>query len=147
MKKPTLLLTLGLSALALAGCSKSDRTEIKSDLKDTYRDAKVAAANAWSDLKDFSFEQRADFSNRAAAMTAKLDAEISDLKSDAADAKASASRSAAMDELRNARADLNTKLTALSHATADTWSSAKAEVIAAWEQVEAAYKKAKADHT
>ncbi len=78
-------------------------------------------------------------------MTAKLDAEVSELQASYAADKASASRQAAMEELKNSRAELGEKLAALGSATADTWDSAKASVIAAWDRTEAAYKKAKAD--
>lgn len=141
----TILHTLAVTALAVVGCSKSDRAVAKADVKDAYHDTKAAVADGWSDLKDFTYEKRSDFSLRTAALTAKLDADTASLKADYAGAKASASRSAAMDELKNSRADLDTKLAALGNATADTWASAKAEVIAAWERTEAAYKKARAD--
>ena len=145
MKNKTILLTLGLSALVLAGCSKSERAEAKADIKEVYQDTKVAVVDAWSDIKDYTFDKRSDFSDRTAAMAAKLDSEISKLKAEHADAKASASRSAAMEELKNSRADLSDKLDALGTATADTWGSAKANVISAYDRAEAAYKKAKAD--
>lgn len=145
MKNTTLLLTLALSTLSVVACSKSDRAEAKADLKDAYQDTKAAVADGWSDLKDFTYEKRSDFSLRTAALTAKLDADVASLKADYAGTQASASRSAAMDELKNSRADLDAKLTALGHATADTWAAAKADVIAAWEHTEAAYKKARAD--
>ncbi len=145
MKNKTILLSLSLAALAFAGCSKSDRADAKADIKDAYQDTKAAVAESWSDLKDFTYEKRSDFSLRTAALTADLDARVSKLKADAAGAQASASRSAAMDELKNSRADLDTKLSALGNATADTWAAAKADAIAAWERTEAAYKKARAD--
>lgn len=50
-----------------------------------------------------------------------------------------------MEALKSARADLAAKLKALGTASAATWDSAKAEVIAAAKRVEAAYDKAKAD--
>jgi hypothetical protein len=145
MKNQILLLTLGLSALVLAGCSKSERAEAKADIKEAYKDTKAVVADAWSDLKDFTFEKRSDFATRTKAMTAKLDAEVSEMQANYAADKASASRRAAMEELKSSRADLGDKLDAIGNATADTWASAKASVIAAWDRTEAAYKKAKVD--
>lgn len=139
-----LIVTLALSALAV-GCSKSDRAEAKADLKEAYHDTKAAIAEGWSDLKDFTFEQRSDFTLRAKALSAKLDADMADMKADYASAQASASRQAAWKELKDSRADYDAKLSALGDATADTWASAKASVIAAWERTEAAYRKARAD--
>lgn len=145
--KNKILLTLSLSALVLAGCSKSDRNETQAGINDAYSDTKAVVADAWSDLKDYTFEKRSDFTIRTEAMTAKLDAQVSELQANYAADKASASRQAAMEELKNSRADLNDKLAALGNASADTWASAKAGVIAAWDRTEAAYKKAKADNS
>lgn len=145
MKKQILLLSIGLGALALAGCSKSERAEAQAGIKDAYQESKAAVADAWSDLKTYSFEKRTEFTAHTQAMAAKLDAEVSALQAGDAAKKASASRQAAMAELKDARADLSTKLDALGSATADTWASAKAAVIAAWERTEAAYRKARAD--
>ena len=145
--KNQILLTLSLSALVLAGCSKSERAEAKADIKDAYVDTKAAVVDAWSDLKDYTFDKRSDFTTRTQAMTAKLDADVSELQASYAADKASASRKAAMEELKNSRADLGEKLDALGNATADTWASAKASVISAWDRTEAAYKKAKADNS
>ena len=47
-----------------------------------------------------------------------------------------------MEELKNAQADYKEKLAALGSATASTWESAKNNVIAAWDRLEAAYRKA-----
>ena len=102
-------------------------------------------SNGWSDLKDYTFEKSSDFKDRAAAMSSDLDAKLEKLKADTADAKASASRSAAWEEVKSSRADLSDKLDALGNASADTWDSAKANVIAAAKRVEAAYEKLKAD--
>jgi Skp family chaperone for outer membrane proteins len=145
MKNNIIIITLGLSALALAACSKSDRNEANSGIKDVYQDSKSAIANTWSDLKDYTYEKRSDFNDRIQAMAAELEAEMSELQANYAEDKASASRRAAMQELKDSRADLSQKLDALGNATADTWGSAKANVIAAWDRTEAAYKKAKAD--
>jgi len=145
MNNKILLLTLGLSALAFTGCSKSDQAEAKSDIKDAYQDTKAAVSGAWSDFKDYSYEKRQDFSDRANALSAKFDAEVSEVKASHAGAKASASREAAWNKVRDARADFGMKMSALGNATADTWDSAKAEVNAAWDNLQAAYAEAKAD--
>lgn len=152
MKNKVILLTLGLYAFALAACSKSDRNSVNSDVKqanagarDVYQNTKDAVANSWSDLKNYTYEKRSDFNIRTQAMAAKLDAEVSKLQADYNEAKASASRRAAMNELKDSRANLRQKLDALGNATVDTWDSAKANAVAAWDRTEAAYKKAKTD--
>jgi len=141
------LLTAGLAiaALGLAACSDRDRAEIKSDTSQAVDRAQAAMSNAWADVKDFSYDKKEDFVASSKAMTAKLDAEISELRAKYAGAKADASREAAWNDLTSARADFDQKMSALGRASADTWEQAKRETIAAWDRVEAAYKKARAD--
>jgi hypothetical protein len=50
-----------------------------------------------------------------------------------------------MNELKDADADYKQKLAALGSATAATWDSAKASVIASWDKLEASYRKALAE--
>lgn len=131
--------------LGLASCSKHDQAEAKSAVKDAYDETKAAAATAWDNVKSFSFEQRDKFNANAKALAAKADAQISEVRADYSEAKASESRKAAMAELKNSEADYKSKVDALGHATAATWDSAKANTIAAWERLQAAYYKARAD--
>ena len=70
---------------------------------------------------------------------------IAKLKADYQGEKASAARQAAMDRVTSARATLAENLDALGEASAATWDSAKAEVIAATKKLEAAYDDAVAD--
>ncbi len=143
-----LVLTSGLLAAIVAGtaaCSKEDRSELRSDAAQALDTAKTAVTDAWANVKDYSFEKKQDFVANSKALSAKLDAEISELRAKYADAKADASRSAAMEKLTNARADFDTKMSALGQATADTWEQAKREAIAAWDRLQAAYQEAKAD--
>ncbi len=142
---PVAALAAGLVALALTGCSKADRTEASTTAKDAYKDTKVAVVNAWDDVKSFTFEKRNDFSASAKAMTSSMDAKLSDLRANYSEAKASASRKAAMEELKNSESDYKAKLDALGTATADTWDSAKQNVIASWDHLQASYDKARAD--
>lgn len=163
LMKTSLVCVLGLSTLALVGCNKNDRAEAHADAnkamaktenaldkavdktKDAYADVKSGVANAWSDLKGYSFDKKDDFSASAKAMASKFDAEMSSLKADYSEAKASASRKAAMEELKSSRADFDSKMSALGRATSATWDSAKSDVIAAWDRVQAAYYKARAN--
>jgi hypothetical protein len=50
-----------------------------------------------------------------------------------------------MEELKNSQADYKQKLDALGNASAATWDSAKNNTIAAWNRLEAAYYKARAE--
>ncbi len=139
------MLAAGLTTLALTSCSKSDRTDARATVKDAYQDTKGAVANAWDNVKSFTFDKRDDFSASAKALTSKMDAKVSELRANYSDAKASASRKAAMEELKNSEADYKAKLDALGTATADTWDSAKQNVISSWDHLQASYDKARAD--
>jgi len=142
---PLTVLAAGLATLAGTSCSKQDRADAGATAKDAYADTKAAVVNAWDSVKSFTFEKRTDFSAHAKAMTAKLDAQVSEARANYSDDKASASRKAAMDELKNSEADYKTKVDALGSATEATWDSAKQNVIASWDRVQAAYYKARAD--
>ncbi|MDI1319899.1 MAG: hypothetical protein PSW75_06845 [bacterium] len=156
-KIPALLtLALGCSALIFAGCSKSDRTEAKANVKEAAHDtkvavqeaahdAKVAIVDAWADVKGFTFDKHDDFSKHAKALSARMEAQVSELRADYSEAKASASRHAAMEELKNSEANYQEKLSALGTASADTWDAAKQNVILAWDKLDASYRKARAD--
>lgn len=141
MKTKSIYTLLGMSALSigLIGCSKSTREEAGDKAAAAYQTSKEAVVNTWNDAKDFTFEKSSDFKDRAEAMSSEADAKIAKLKAEYAEKKASASRSAAMDKITSARADLSAKIAALGDATAETWESAKADVIAAGKRLEAAY--------
>jgi hypothetical protein len=142
---PLALLAGGLSTLAFTGCSKSDRADTKAQIKDSYKETKAAVVNAWGDVKSFTFEKRDSFSANAKALSSKMESKLSELRASYSEAKASASRKAAMEELKNSESDYNEKLAALGTATADTWDSAKQNVISAWDKLQAAYDKARAE--
>lgn len=142
----TLSLALAaLSAAALAGCSQSERAEAKATAKEAYTDTKDAMRNAWDKVKAHTFEQRSDFTASAKALSAQMDAQLSEVRANYSEANASASRKAAMAELKNSEADYKQKLEALGVATADTWDSAKQNLIASWDKLQASYYKARAD--
>ena len=69
---------------------------------------------------------------------------MSKLRAEYSDATASASRRAAMKELKDSEADYKEKLAAVGNATADTWASARDNVIASWDRLQASYAKARA---
>ena len=142
---PLALLAAGLSALAFTGCSKADRADTTAKVKDAYQDTKTAVVDAWGDVKSFTFEKRDSFSANAKALSSRMDSKLSELRANYSDAKASASRKAAMEELKNSEADYQEKLAALGTATADTWDSAKQNVISSWDKLQAAYDKARAE--
>jgi hypothetical protein len=73
-----------------------------------------------------------------------MEVHVAQVRANFSEEKASASRKAAMQELKDSQANYQDKLKALATATADTWESAKQNVILAWERLQAAYYKARA---
>jgi len=139
------LVAAGVSLLAFAGCNKHDRDQAGDKVKDAYQDTKDAMASGWDKVKSYSFDKKDDFTANAKALSSKMEAQVSELRANYSEANASASRKAAMAELKNSEADYKEKLDALGHATADTWDSAKQNVIAAWDKLKASYDKARAN--
>jgi hypothetical protein len=134
-----------LSVLVFAGCSKKDRAEANEKANQAYQDSKAAATKAWNDVKAYTYEKRDAFNANAKSLSASFEAQVSELRANYSEANASASRKAAMAELKDSEADYKAKLDALGNATADTWDSAKQNVIAAWDRLQASYYKARAD--
>lgn len=143
--RPLLLAAASAALLILSACSESKRDELADQTKEAVADSKAALARGWDHVKDFTFEKRSELELQLKAKQADLAAKLSELRADYAEEKASASRKAAMDELRNSERDYQEKLAALGTATADTWDAARHNVAAAWDRLEAAYAKARAD--
>jgi len=142
---PCLALPTALVLAALTGCSKQDRTAASTTAQDVYADAKTSLSNVRDDVKAYSFQKKQDFQSSAKVLSAKMAAQVSELRAKYSDAKASASRKLAMEELKNSEIDYRAKLDALGNATAATWDRAKQGVIAAWDKLQASYQNAKAD--
>lgn len=142
-----LILAFSAAALLVAGCSKNDRDRDSTSgrIENVYNSSTAAVGEAWSNVKDYTFDQSAEFKRRSEAVASDLDARIAELRASYQGQKASAARQAAMDRLNNARSTLSQKLDALGNASAATWDSAKAEVISATKDLEAAYDDAMAD--
>jgi hypothetical protein len=139
------LLAAGLTTFGFTGCTKSERAETSAKTGEAIADTKDALSQGWDHVRTFTFEKRDDFQANAKALTAKMDARMSELHANYSEAKASASRKAAMAEIKDSDAAYKEKLAALGTASADTWDSAKQNVILAWDRLQASYYKARAD--
>jgi len=145
---PFSLALLATGALVLAvvpACSKTDRQATGDSIKGSYEDSKAAMARAWDKAKDHTFDKRDAFRAEAKSLGAQMDVHLSEMRANYSDAKASASRKAAMDEVKNSEADFKEKSAALGDATAATWDSAKKNTMLSWDRLQAAYYKARAD--
>ena len=140
---PSIAVTVaGLLLVLVTGCTREERADAGSKAKEMYADSKAALSRGWDKLKSATFDKRGDVEAQGKALAAEMDARASKLRANYSDAKASASRKAAMEEFKNAEADYKEKLAALGDASASTWDSAKNNTIAAWDRLEAAYRKA-----
>jgi hypothetical protein len=118
---PLAVLSLGLATVLVTGCSKKTRDDAGATAQGVYNDTKNAMANAWDDVKGFTFDKKSDFEKSAKAMSSTMEAKLSEVRANYSEAKASASRKAAMEELKNSEADYKAKVNALGSATAATW--------------------------
>ena len=143
--RTSILLAAGIAALAFTACSKKSRDDIADKSKDAYEDSKAAVAHGWDDIKSYTYEKRSDFSLYLKAQQADFDAGVSKLHAEYSEAKASASRQAAMAELKDNEANFKAKMSALGNATADTWDAARDDVVHAWDKLQASYANARAN--
>jgi hypothetical protein len=139
-----------------AACNKQERVEAQDKAKDAYNttadkakdmyaSTSAAMSESWAKVKAYSYDKKDEFTSTSKALQAQMEAQVSKLQATVAKEQASASRTAAMNELKDADADYKQKLAALGSATAATWDSAKASVIASWDKLEASYRKALAE--
>jgi hypothetical protein len=138
----TAAVSAGVLVTLVTGCTREERVDASSKAKEMYADSKAAITRGWDKLKTATFDKRGDVEAQAKALASEMEAQAAKLRANYSEAKASASRKAAMEEFKNAEADYKQKLSALGNASADTWDSAKNNTIAAWERLEAAYRKA-----
>jgi hypothetical protein len=109
----------------------------------------VASAR-WIDIKDCTYDMRAQFFVGLNRLEARVDAQISELT-----AKRAAMTSTtdmkdwdfAMKEMKNARSNLKSMSEELSKATPETWDQEKAKVGQAWVRTQEAYDKVKSSPT
>lgn len=143
----------GLTLVAFTGCNRQNELAQNTSAYDPARvsDVPVASTGApitsahWNDLRNASYEAQADFNRELKAMNSGFEAKISELRADYNEAQASASRKAAMEELKNSEADFKQKMSAVGTASKDTWNSARADAAAAWDRLQAAYDRARAE--
>lgn len=143
--------TVSLAA-GFAGCNKTQQNSVSeaadktgAAIKDAYKDTTAAMGRGWDSFKAHTWEKRDDFTAHAKALSASMDAQVQEVRTSYSEANASASRKAAMEELKRDEADYKEKTKALGNATAATWDAAKQNVILAWDKLEASYKKARAN--
>jgi hypothetical protein len=134
-----LVLALGLLAAGLAGVApqlRAQATQVPSVPEET-------ADQAWADLKDSTYDMRAQFSTGVNRLSARLDDQIRMLRAKRAGmTKDLADWDFAMKEVDDSRSDLTSRMTELSKAnTPETWVAARDNIGDAWKRAEAAVDK------
>ena len=156
MKKfspPLLILSLLASALAITSAPAKDRSHrplLIAKFADTpaVADALASTADAWVNIQYYPYEKRADFTAVFNRMVAKFDDDIRALNAKRATMTNDAKEwDFAMKELNNARADIQSKMTDLSKAKAETWAEARDRVGVAWDRAQTAYRSVTASTT
>jgi hypothetical protein len=103
----------------------------------------ASSADAWDEIKDYTYAQKSELVDRVKAMTSDFDAAVASVRSSSAKTEFADSRSTALAALEEVRSVVAQKREALENASAETWLSAKAEFRSTWKNAQAAYDKAK----
>jgi hypothetical protein len=151
---PFVAAVIGAASLSLfCGCSKSDdsSTTVQATKPDgssaavvvSDSNVTVGSSDTWSQIKEYAFEKRADFSAGFDRMSKDMDDKAAAFRVKVAGVSDSVAsdRASALKEYDDARADLTAKRTELDNATADTWASAKEKVGDSWKSTKAAFDK------
>jgi hypothetical protein len=153
---------LGLAAFAAAGRAGNDQTT--SATSAPAKDAPPAAATPsapkqadpdaafarWTDIKECTYDARAQFFAGLAQLETRVDREISSLTARRAAMKSAANTrdwDFAMKEMTDARSALKSLGEGLRKATPDTWAQEKDKVGEAWVRTQEAFAKVKASTT
>lgn len=112
-------------------------------------DAGNALAASWENIKDYTYEKRADFSAGFGRMASSLDEQVQALKAKRATVPEASVKDwdFNMKELEDARADLRSKLSELGKASSETWALAKERAAEAWKRAQEAAAKVKSSTT
>lgn len=105
-------------------------------------DTLASTTEAWTNIKDYPYEKRADFNAVFLRMVARLDDDIRGLNAKRATMTNDTKEwDFAMKELNNARSDVQSKITEVGKASnSETWVEARDRLGVAWERARTAYR-------
>jgi hypothetical protein len=104
------------------------------------------AAAAWASIKDFTYDQRADFISGAGRLQGMLASEVAELNAKRASMPSTVDTKDwdfAMKEVNDSQAYLKSMIDEAGRATPDTWNQEKDKVDEAWQRTQAAFDKVK----
>jgi len=115
----------------------------------TSSEGKIVVVDSWELIKDWGYAQRADFIASLSRLAERVDEQTRALSSkrDHLTEASAKDWDFAMKELEAARSDLQSKVTDLSKARAETWNDARDKVGIAWQRVQDAFDKVKSSTT
>jgi hypothetical protein len=157
---------LSLTAFSTVGCAEKDKTadaplpsakEVAASRIDPNSPAQMAAlatadiASAkWGDIKDCTYDMRAQFFAGLKQLEARVDGQISELTARRAAMKSTADTKNwdfAMKEMNDSRSYLKSVGDELNKASPETWTQQKETVGLAWVRTQDAYDKVKSSTT
>lgn len=155
--------TLVLTSLAITGCGEKvgvaapSLPSTKAVLAATTPIAAPVASlspdvpsNLWTDIKDYTYDQRARFFPGFQLMEARVDAQLAELTARRAAMNSTVNTKDwdfAMKEMVDARSYLKSTGEVLGKATPETWQQEKEKVGQAWVRTQEAYRKVKSSTT
>jgi hypothetical protein len=104
------------------------------------------AAAAWATIKDYTYDQRADFLSGAGRLLGMLSSEVAELNAKRASMPSTVETKDwdfAMKEMNDSQAYLKSMIDEAGRATPDTWNQEKDKVDEAWQRTQAAFDKVK----
>jgi hypothetical protein len=158
----TALVSASCLALVFTGCSKKEPvaqempparvtavpTPVARPVVVPPQPVVVAAAASWEAIKDYTYEQRADFAAGVARLESQLDGQVAELNAKRAAMTADTKEwDFNMGEMTKARSYLISIATEVGKASADTWNDEKEKVGQAWVRAQDAYDKVRTSTT
>ncbi len=160
MKSQTLsalITVVSLSIFSTVGCAREKTVQVITSAESARNPEPLAAADTpevataqWADIKDATYDQRAQFFTGLARLIAKVDLQVNELTAQRAAMTSAANPTEwdfAMKEMINARAYLLASGKEMNTATSDSWDQQKEKVGVAWTRTQEAYAKVKSSVT
>ena len=152
-----LVTVVSLAVLSTVGCAREKTVQVITSAEATRNTAPLAApvtsevATAqWTDIKDVTYDLRAQFFTGLTRLNAKVDLQVNELTAQRAAMTSAANPTEwdfAMKEMINARAYLLASGKEMNSATSDSWDQQKEKVGVAWNRTQEAYAKVKSSVT
>ncbi|HUG12146.1 MAG TPA: hypothetical protein VMM36_14095 [Opitutaceae bacterium] len=139
---PTFALVASFAFLAPTISFGADAAKPAKPAEEASESAAEVVSDVPVDIRNCEFERRAEFVAVYKSKLAALKAEMDNLRAKYPETKATARLKQTMAELAAARLGFEEKLSDASDATVETWYSARDNVAASWDTLQASFSKA-----